>query len=357
MTQLLSAVLAAIVLVAGCRSADPRPAAASLVGSAWRAEEIEGRAVLERVHSTLTFESLDRIAGGTACNRYFGGLELGEGTIRLKPVGSTRMACEPDVMDQERRFLAALAAATAFRRDGDKLLLLDENGRVRMRLAPSGTGRGAVGPAPAEPPGPPSPLRAYAFDCLGGPGFIMIAVEGGPGPGEAVELALPDRRLRLPRVRAASGARYAGEGVSVWSKGREAILDLQGRVYSCRENRRRSLVEDARVRGVEFRATGNEPGWSFQLFTDRMVFIGRYGAERVTTPRPLAQPSPVRRETLYAATTEAHRLTVRIRDAACVDSMSGDRYTATVEIDLDGRTYRGCGEGLHPRPGGSSWAK
>jgi heat shock protein HslJ/uncharacterized membrane protein len=356
MTQLLSAVLAAIVLVAGCRSADPRPAA-SLVGSAWRAEEIEGRVVLERMHSTLTFDSRERISGGTACNRYFGALELGDGTIRLKPAGTTRMACAPEVMDQERRFLAALAAATTFRREGAQLLLLDEGGRVRIRLAPAGPGRSATGPALAEPALSPSPLRAHAFDCTGGPGFVMVDIEGGPGPDEAIDLILTGRRLRLPRLRTASGARYADGGVSVWNEGREAILDLQGRVYTCRENRRRSLVEDARVRGVEFRATGNEPGWSFQLFSDRMVFIGRYGAERVTTPRPLAQRSPGGTETVYAAATEAHRLTVRVRDTVCVDSMSGDRYPATVEIELDGQAYRGCGDDLHHQPGGSSWAK
>lgn len=34
-----------------------------------------------------------------------------------------------------RRFLAALGAATAFRAEEGKLLLLDEGGRVRARLA------------------------------------------------------------------------------------------------------------------------------------------------------------------------------------------------------------------------------
>ncbi|MGH7313777.1 MAG: hypothetical protein ACREJV_11430 [Candidatus Rokuibacteriota bacterium] len=49
---------------------------------------------------------------------------------------------------------------------------------------------------------------------------------------------------------------------------------------------------------------------------------------------------------MYAAVTEAHRLTVRIRPTPCVDTMSGDRYASTVEVELDGRAYRGCGEAL-----------
>jgi len=30
----------------------------------------------------------------------------------------------------------------------------------------------------------------------------------------------------------------------------------------------------------------------------------------------------------------------------CVDTMSGDLSMATVEVELDGRRYRGCGEAL-----------
>ncbi len=52
------------------------------------------------------------------------------------------------------------------------------------------------------------------------------------------------------------------------------------------------------------------------------------------------------RETVYAAVTEAHRLTVRIREVECVDSTSGERWEATVEVEVDGKTYRGCGVGL-----------
>ena len=134
-TRILFALLVMAGLAAGCRSTEPAVPAASLIGTSWLAEEIDGQRALERVESTLSFDSAQRITGQAACNRYFGTLELGEGTIRLRPSGTTRMACAPAVMAQESRFFAALGAVSAFRREADKLVLLDESGRVRVRLA------------------------------------------------------------------------------------------------------------------------------------------------------------------------------------------------------------------------------
>jgi len=66
-------------------------------------------------------------------------------------------------MDQESRFLAALSAATAFRIDGGKLLLLDEAGRVRVRLVPHGPRREGSSPTPGQPAASSLPLAAHAF--------------------------------------------------------------------------------------------------------------------------------------------------------------------------------------------------
>jgi putative lipoprotein len=147
-------------------------------------------------------------------------------------------------------------------------------------------------------------------------------------------------------VMAASGVHYTAGGVSVWNKGREATLDIDGRSARCVQNRRRSIAEDARARGVEFRATGNEPGWTFELFADHLVFIEAYGARRVTTPRPGRQSESASGDEVYVANTEGHQLTVRIRPTPCADSMSGDGHASTVQVELDGTTYRGCGDAL-----------
>jgi len=131
-------VLAVVLLAAGCAAAPPRaPTAVALnvlEGTAWQAEEIEGTGVLDRAPSTIVFDAGQKIAGRAGCNRYFGSFEQSGDAVTIKPTGSTRMACAPDVMDQEGKFLSALEAVTTARREGDKLLLLDGGGRLRMRL-------------------------------------------------------------------------------------------------------------------------------------------------------------------------------------------------------------------------------
>ncbi|HEY6362032.1 MAG TPA: MliC family protein [Vicinamibacterales bacterium] len=81
--------------------------------------------------------------------------------------------------------------------------------------------------------------------------------------GDRVTLELSDRNVTLPHVVAASGARYS-DGVSTfWNKGNEAMLELDGRSRSCRIVR--DPWQEARDRGVDFRAVGQEPGWHLEI--------------------------------------------------------------------------------------------
>ncbi|HEY7542621.1 MAG TPA: MliC family protein [Methylomirabilota bacterium] len=194
-----------------------------------------------------------------------------------------------------------------------------------------------------EPSAGSSSLAAYAFECDDEQRFVLSRAAGKP---DGMDLVLGDRRQRLTHVRTGSGAQYTADGVSVWTKGGEAMLEVAGRVTTCRENRRRSILEDARARGVQFRASGNEPGWVWELMADRMIFVGAYGADRVTTSKVDAPRASTRDGAEYLGVAGSRRMTVRVLPGPCVDTMSGDLAASTVQIELDGKTYRGCGEAL-----------
>lgn len=146
--RLASALTLALAgLGAGCwRQTAPPPAplpTPPIVGTSWRAEAIEGRPALEAVASTVTFESLTRASGSGGCGTYTAPLTISGTAVRVGPPKSSRQTCPADVMEQERRFLAALDAARVYRLDGATLRLLDLGTREVLRL-----GRG-------EPPAAP----------------------------------------------------------------------------------------------------------------------------------------------------------------------------------------------------------
>lgn len=96
---------------AACASTAPRN---ELAGTSWIAEGQPG--------ATLAF-GRDRISGSGGCNRFFGGYDMQDTRIALVGVDGAHRVCAGEIMRQEADFLAAIAAAQTYRRDGDRLTL------------------------------------------------------------------------------------------------------------------------------------------------------------------------------------------------------------------------------------------
>lgn len=139
MIQLKALLPAALVAMtaAACATGPPKagPLPPGLDGTSWRAVTITGLPVLEGVASTLSFTG-DGVAGQGACNRYRGPLVERDGRLRVGPLAATRMACAPEVMEQERRFLTALEQGERLERDGPALLLRSAGRAEPTRLLP-----------------------------------------------------------------------------------------------------------------------------------------------------------------------------------------------------------------------------
>ena len=149
----------------------------------WLAEDIGGRGVVDRVRTTLEIAG-ENASGLAGCNSYHGKASIGGMAISFENVASTRVMCSRMVMAQERDFLAALATIRSWKVEGSKLLLIDDKGRVAIRLDELSTApkadapEGAAPPAAASSPEPPWMLPAaieriiagYATQCrkLGG---------------------------------------------------------------------------------------------------------------------------------------------------------------------------------------------
>lgn len=134
----IAGVVIAGLLASACAATGSTPATTDLAGTRWLAEDIDARGVMDGAQSTLSFDGDGRVAGSGGCNRYFGQAQRDGSRLRLGPLGSTMMACPEAVMDQERRFLAALEASEAWRIDTTTglLYLSDADGRDILRFSP-----------------------------------------------------------------------------------------------------------------------------------------------------------------------------------------------------------------------------
>lgn len=200
------------------------------------------------------------------------------------------------------------------------------------------------GTPPQAPLGRGNPLQAHVWQCSDG---TTIHTRNIASP-QAIALRTGNETRTLPQVRTASGARYQDATMQFWTKGESATFERHpGTTTDCRENRSQSLLEDARVRGITFRGTGNEPGWLLEIGpNNRLMFEDGYGSMRVVfqslPPRSDSPPGV----TVHENTSSAQLLKVTLRLQNCADTMSDETFPYTADIEIDGVKRRGCGRSL-----------
>ncbi|KPK31471.1 MAG: hypothetical protein AMJ66_08690 [Betaproteobacteria bacterium SG8_40] len=192
----------------------------------------------------------------------------------------------------------------------------------------------------------PAPGRAgstFVYEC--GDGLRFTArIEG-----ETAWLFLPSGTISLPHVEAASGAKYSDGSVTFWSKGESAMLEGGNQPRTeCSNNRAEAIWEDAKLRGADFRATGNEPGWYLEISREYgILLVTAYGTERYEFAPTEPSSDSALRKTTYKAAQAGHELTVTLEGRDCADSMSGAKFETTVTVMIDGNKLTGCGRPLH----------
>lgn len=193
------------------------------------------------------------------------------------------------------------------------------------------TGTAAPPPAPTAAAG-----SAHHWEC-GELGLMSRHPDGAA----TVRLDANARGWTLPLARSASGARYAdAAGNEFWTKGGTGRLTLAGEpARDCAQARQPSPWNQALLRGVAFRAVGNEPGWFVEVDAGpapRLRASLDYGErELALDTRAVASG--------FAARAGAEDVGLSIERRACVDGMSGQRFEAAATLRVGSRRYAGCG--------------
>ena len=113
-----------------------------LQGTSWKVNgvntgnAVESSALTEAL--TLDFGTEGSVTGFGGCNNFRGSYTLEGGVISFSEFASTEMSCEPDVMELEDKYLAALAAASVVERSGNTLNLRDDKGATQVAATLAG---------------------------------------------------------------------------------------------------------------------------------------------------------------------------------------------------------------------------
>ncbi|PSL49546.1 putative membrane protein [Chitinophaga niastensis] len=135
------------------------------------------------------------------------------------------------------------------------------------------------------------------------------------------------------------------------SEGRLLLLDTQGKriegvlasnyiLKPIEGGDRRPMLAKKEKAGVKFTASGNEPFWDLEI-DDKNIHFRTVNGDSLQATLPTAQPNT---DSLKVFT--APNITVSIRNTVCSDDMSGLMRPITVQVQIKGKTYSGCGEYL-----------
>jgi heat shock protein HslJ len=102
---------------AGCAGAP----VALLTGAEWKVTSLLGRSL--GAEMTLTFSETE-LAGRSSCNRYLAALDIIDGQMDLRDLGTTRLGCDIAARNLEQRFLNALEGVSGFEIGRDGTLIL-----------------------------------------------------------------------------------------------------------------------------------------------------------------------------------------------------------------------------------------
>lgn len=164
--------------------------------------------------------------------------------------------------------------------------------------------------------------------------------------GETLWAFLPKQTLAFEAVISASGAKYQKGTDYIWLKGENAMVNYQQSLYKqCANNRQEAIWQDAKFRGVSFRAVGNEPGWVLEIKPSESIeFSGNYGQQVINFN--YVAPIESANSSQFNLAQNDNLLSFELRNTACRDTMSDQVFSATVSGKLNGKPFVGCGRAL-----------
>jgi uncharacterized membrane protein len=131
--------------------------------------------------------------------------------------------------------------------------------------------------------------------------------------------------------------------------GQTAEITIKGnKLANCKNNPRAAVWEGAKLRGVGYRAIGQEPPCLLEVDRESgFLLVTEYGEKKQQFPYLEPATDSAQRTSIYISELNGDSVTITILGRDCRDSMSGEAFSSPVEISWRGQSLHGCGRALH----------
>jgi uncharacterized membrane protein len=197
---------------------------------------------------------------------------------------------------------------------------------------------------PASDPG--NHPKTQAWKCQNN-GYVVTSKAGAEAFNKTLWVFLPGQTVQLIAEPKLPDGTYASETMRLRIDGNNAQLEIDGSKDACSEDRRWSIREAAKLRGVDFWATGNEPPWQLEISSATILLKTGYTNDHHEFPSSEPATDRTTRTTRYKTRNAKEQLNIIISGQSCSDSMSGEEFSSKLTLELDGRKLTGCGLPLH----------
>lgn len=126
---LLLSILTGII---GCAGITAMNDEVKLAGK-WQVQTIDGSPVIDRSPAYIQFTEDGQAGGNSSCNQFTGSYKQSGSEMSFGQTASTRKMCPNSLMEQEVRFLKALAKVAKVEKKNGFLLFLDAEGNILLK--------------------------------------------------------------------------------------------------------------------------------------------------------------------------------------------------------------------------------
>ena len=171
----------------------------------------------------------------------------------------------------------------------------------------------------------------HAYRCDGGYRFVARFEP------ERVWLFIGDRTLSLPQIPSTSGVHFTDGKFTFRERNGQASTEAPGESHAGCVNEPAAVPwEEARLRGVDFRAAGQNPAWTLEIDKGSGIVFDD-GRTRSKFPADGAAGDVIEQS------SEGRTIRIERTSGECIDRTSGERFDVIVRVTADTSEYRGCG--------------